>query len=97
MKVNIDKFLKSLTTRPGVYCMKNKESKIIYVGKAKNLKKRVSSYFNRNTSISIKTDSMIKQIDDIDITVTQTENEACLLYTSPSPRDATLSRMPSSA
>ena len=37
MKVNIDKFLKSLTTRPGVYCMKNKESKIIYVGKAKNL------------------------------------------------------------
>ena len=79
MKVNIDKFLKSLTTRPGVYCMKNKESKIIYVGKAKNLKKRVSSYFNRNTSISIKTDVMIKQIDDIDITVTQTENEALIL------------------
>ena len=59
--------------------MKNKESKIIYVGKAKNLKKRVSSYFNRNTSISIKTDAMIKQIDDIDITVTQTENEALIL------------------
>ena len=44
MSFNAKNFLKSLTSRPGVYCMKNTDGKIIYVGKAKNLKKRESSY-----------------------------------------------------
>ena len=79
MPLNIKNFVSSLTTRPGVYCMKNKDGKIIYTGKAKNLKKRVSSYFNRSQTASIKTQVMVKQIDDIDITVTQTENEALIL------------------
>lgn len=79
MSFNPKKFLKSLTSRPGIYCMKNSEGKIIYVGKAKNLKKRVASYFNRIDSQTIKNQVMIKQIDNIDVTVTQTENEALIL------------------
>ena len=79
MSFNAKNFLKSLTSRPGVYSMKNSDGKIIYVGKAKNLKKRVSSYFNRIDSQSIKNQVMIKQIGNIDVTVTQTENEALIL------------------
>mgnify|MGYP001296346244 CR=1 FL=1 len=79
MSFDSQKFLKSLTSRPGIYCMKNRDDKIIYVGKAKNLKKRVSSYFNRIDSQSIKNQVMIKQIDNIDITITETENEALIL------------------
>ena len=63
------KFLNSLTSRPGVYAMKNSKGKIIYVGKAKNLKKRVSSYFNRIDSQPIKTQVMIRQIDNIDMLI----------------------------
>ena len=79
MSFNPKKFIKSLTSRPGIYCMKNSEGKIIYVGKAKNLRKRVASYFNRIDSQTIKNQVMIKQIDNIDVTVTQTENEALIL------------------
>ena len=79
MTFDSKKFLISITSRPGVYCMKNCENKIIYVGKAKNLKKRISSYFNNASSQPIKTRVMVKQIVDINITVTQTENEALVL------------------
>ncbi len=72
-------FLKSLTSRPGVYCMQDEEGKVIYVGKAKNLKKRVSSYFNRSQPDSPKTMVMIKQVESIEATVTHTENEALIL------------------
>ena len=79
MAFNSKKFLGSLTSRPGVYCMKNTSDKIIYVGKAKNLKKRVSSYFNNIDAQPIKNQVMAKQICNINITVTQTENEALVL------------------
>jgi excinuclease ABC subunit C len=72
-------FLKTLTSRPGVYCMQDEEGKVIYVGKAKNLKKRVNSYFNRSKSDSPKTTVMIKQVENIEVTVTHTENEALIL------------------
>ncbi|MCG8380162.1 MAG: excinuclease ABC subunit UvrC, partial [Proteobacteria bacterium] len=72
-------FLKTLTTRPGVYCMQNEEGEVIYVGKAKNLKKRVSSYFNRKKSDSPKTQVMLKHVRNIEVTVTHTENEALIL------------------
>jgi excinuclease ABC subunit C len=72
-------FLKSLTSLPGVYCMQDKKGKVIYVGKAKSLKKRVSSYFNRSQSDSPKTQVMIKQVENIEVTVTHTENEALIL------------------
>jgi len=71
-------FLKKLTTRPGVYQMFDKQGKIIYVGKAKNLKKRVSSYFKKNQN-NPKTHLLVQQIAEIDIIVTNTENEALIL------------------
>ncbi len=79
MPFNSKKFVSSLTSRPGIYCMKNNNDKVIYIGKAKNLKKRVSSYFNRADSAPIKTQVMMKQVDDIDVTITETESEALIL------------------
>lgn len=70
-------FLKTLTTSPGVYQMINAKGEVLYVGKARHLKKRVSSYFR--SQVSIKTASLVKQIAKIEVIVTQTENEALLL------------------
>ncbi len=71
-------FLKNLTGRPGVYRMIDSTGTVIYVGKAKNLKKRVSSYF-RKTGLTSKTRVMVAQIAHIETTVTHTENEALIL------------------
>ncbi|MEW6647832.1 MAG: excinuclease ABC subunit UvrC [Pseudomonadota bacterium] len=71
-------FLKSLTARPGVYRMYDAAGEILYVGKARNLKKRVSSYFARGDH-SVKTQALVAQIQHIEVTVTHTEGEALLL------------------
>jgi excinuclease ABC subunit C len=71
-------FLKSLTHRPGVYRMLNAKSKVIYVGKAGDLRKRVSSYFQR-TPTDAKTASMMRLVTDVEVTVTNTETEALIL------------------
>jgi len=71
-------FLKNLTTRPGIYTMLNDQGEIIYIGKAKNLKNRVSSYFKTSTA-SIKQQVMLTKIAAIEVTVTHTEGEALLL------------------
>jgi excinuclease ABC subunit C len=71
-------FIKNLTTRPGIYKMLNEEGEIIYIGKAKNLKNRVSSYF-KSRSASIKQQTMVAKIAAIEVTVTHTEGEALLL------------------
>lgn len=65
---------------PGVYIMKDKQHKVIYVGKAKDLKNRVSSYFNKTQNI--KTSMLVSNINDIDIIVTDTELEALILENS---------------
>jgi len=71
-------YVRQLTTLPGVYRMYNTRGDVLYVGKAKNLKKRVSSYFLR-ASGSPKTEAMLDQVANIEVTVTHTEDDALLL------------------
>jgi excinuclease ABC subunit C len=71
-------YLKSLTSRPGVYQMYGAEGKLLYVGKAKNLKNRVASYF-RASGLAAKTMALVARIEDIQVTVTSTEVDALLL------------------
>jgi excinuclease ABC subunit C len=63
---------------PGVYQMKDKNGTILYVGKAKNLKKRVSSYFSSKLH-DVKTRVLVSLIDAVDVITTNTENEALIL------------------
>ena len=74
----IEPFLRTLTHRPGVYRMLDAKYKVIYVGKARDLKKRVSSYFNR-THDSTKTAAMMAQAARVEVTVANTETEALIL------------------
>ena len=71
-------FLRNLTNRPGVYRMLNAKGTVIYVGKALNLHKRVSSYF-RKSHTDPKTVSMMQLVGDVEVTVTNTEAEALIL------------------
>jgi excinuclease ABC subunit C len=71
-------FLKTVTSQPGVYRMYDLTGTVIYVGKAKDLKKRLASYFRTQVS-SRKTETLVKNIAQIDVTVTHTETEALLL------------------
>ncbi|MFA3760722.1 excinuclease ABC subunit UvrC [Yersinia sp. 2466 StPb PI] len=71
-------FLKTVTSQPGVYRMYDKTGTVIYVGKAKDLKKRLTSYFRAQVA-SRKTETLVKNIAQIDVTVTHTETEALLL------------------
>ncbi len=75
---NAQDFLKNLTSEPGVYRMLNEQQDVIYVGKAKDLKKRVSSYFRKNIP-NTKTRQLVSFIRNVEITVTQTETEALIL------------------
>lgn len=71
-------FLKHVTHQPGVYRMYDNKQQVIYVGKAKDLRKRLSSYFRQNVG-SRKTEALVANISHIDVTVTHTETEALLL------------------
>lgn len=71
-------FLESLTQRPGVYRMIDCKGDVIYVGKAKNLKKRVSSYF-QGKEVSPKQSAMVSRIHSLDVRITHSEAEALLL------------------
>ena len=70
--------LNNLPTKPGVYQFKNDKDKVIYVGKARNLKNRVKSYFHSNLS-NAKTEALVKKIADLELVVTDSEIEALVL------------------
>tara|TARA_B100001540_G_scaffold22065_1_gene18135 strand:- start:177 stop:1913 length:1737 start_codon:yes stop_codon:yes gene_type:complete len=78
-KIDLQK--KSLPEDPGIYKFFDKSNNIIYVGKAKNLKKRVLSYFNKN-HVNHKTELLVKQINKIENIVVETEMDALLLENS---------------
>lgn len=69
-------FLRKLPEKPGIYIMKNKNDKVIYVGKAKVLKNRVKQYFTNSKSHTAKVEAMVKNIDHMEYIVTGTEAEA---------------------
>jgi excinuclease ABC subunit C len=71
-------FAKTLTTGPGVYVMKDQVGRVLYVGKAKNLKRRVASYFNGQDKGG-RINLMIRKIAAIEVSLTRTETEALLL------------------
>src|SRR5690606_30820251 len=72
------RFLANVSQRPGVYRMLGSEGQVLYVGKARNLKNRLSSYFSGKPQAA-KTMAMVAQIAAVEVTVTATETEALLL------------------
>jgi len=73
-----ENFLKSVTQLPGIYQMYGRDGAILYTGKAKNLKKRLASYF-RKTGLEVKTAALVARIAAIEVTVTSSEAEALIL------------------
>lgn len=71
-------FLATASNKPGVYRMLDEQGALLYVGKAKNLKKRLASYF-RKTGLSPKTEALVARIRQVDTTITANETEALLL------------------
>jgi excinuclease ABC subunit C len=76
---NLPEILKNLPTRPGVYLFKNSADKVIYVGKAVNLRSRVRSYFHKSAQHTPKTFRLVKDIAQIEFIVSDSEIEALLL------------------
>jgi len=77
--VSLKEKVSSLPDLPGVYMMKSEKGHVIYVGKAKSLRKRVASYFLKTAGQSTKTASLVSHISDIDYMVTSSEVEALIL------------------
>ncbi|HOW31451.1 MAG TPA: excinuclease ABC subunit UvrC [Bacteroidales bacterium] len=77
--LHVENIVKDLPDKPGVYQYYDKEGKLLYVGKAKNLKKRVSSYFTRDGSLTGKVKILVQKIEDIRFIVVDTELDALLL------------------
>lgn len=75
---NSSLFLKSVSSSPGVYRMYDAKDVVIYVGKAKDLKNRLSSYFRKNIS-DVKTLALVSHITNIDVTLTHSETDALIL------------------
>ena len=73
--------LKNLTSKPGIYKMLDQNNKILYIGKALNLRKRVSSYFIKGPG-SIKTNKLVEKIKNVDVIITNNEQEALILENS---------------
>jgi len=76
---NILNKLTRVTQEPGVYLMKNASGTVIYIGKARNLKKRLSSYFKTSGRLDIKAGVLVDKVEDIETIITGTEKEALIL------------------
>lgn len=79
IKPEIIEFVKQLPNKPGVYQFYSESSEILYVGKAKNLRKRVQSYFNQTENRSYKHSALISKISEIRYVIVETESDALLL------------------
>jgi excinuclease ABC subunit C len=79
MKKGLQEKLAGLPSTPGVYLMKDAEGHILYVGKARDIKRRVSSYFNKGAHRDLKTSVLIEKIGGLDTILTHTEKEALIL------------------
>ena len=77
--MTLEEKLKTLPTSPGVYIHKNEGGKIIYIGKAKNLKNRVRSYFQNSKNHDRKTRELVRRITDFEYIVVDNEVEALVL------------------
>ncbi len=77
--LDLDRKLRGLPARPGVYLFKDRRGEILYIGKAKSLRARVRSHFATDGSISIKNHEMVRRVRDIDSIVVGSEAEALLL------------------
>jgi excinuclease ABC subunit C len=71
--------IEALPSKPGVYQFKNEDGKVIYVGKAQNLRNRVRQYFHKSRTVDLRIDAMISKIADVELTVTDSEIEALIL------------------
>ena len=78
-KFEAQSFLRTLTNDPGVYRLLDRLGRILYVGKARSLKKRVASYFRLPEQLPPKTRALMSHTDSVEVTVTHTETEALLL------------------
>lgn len=79
MQPDLKDFVLSLPDSPGIYRYYDKEGSLIYVGKAKSLKKRVSNYFNKQSQYNRKTEKLVSEINKIEFTLANTEFDALLL------------------
>src|SRR5690625_6476302 len=68
-------FARSLTTGPGVYLMRDEAGKVLYVGKARNLRRRVASYFSRR-NLGARLDLLVRKVASMEVSLTRTEAEA---------------------
>src|SRR5690348_4253459 len=71
--------LRALPDQPGVYLFHGGEGEVLYVGKAKSLRKRVSSYFRRDLHATVKTAGLVGRIEEIEFVAAGSETEALLL------------------
>lgn len=79
MNQNLQEKLENLSTQPGVYLFKNEDGKVLYVGKAKNLRSRVRSYFQESRPLDPKTSIMIGKVHDLETILVDNEIEALIL------------------
>ena len=79
IETDIQEKLTRVSTEPGVYLMKDAAGAVIYVGKARNLKKRLASYFKDSGQLDIKVSILVDKINDFETVITRTEKEALIL------------------